>query len=148
MEEDVKRQLLLVETSKSLVSLIKARLNHVSVFPSLWRTPFPKLSDLARSGEQFSMAIVNLVLPNASELEEEDLILSHNLPPIIFAGTLRDELRQTLGKSRLSTMSSKKIPRVPTVCWVWSVVFPISEASRPWWWPTHVRFAPSCTSCC
>jgi two-component system, sensor histidine kinase and response regulator len=89
--------IIIVEDSKSFGAVLKKNIENSLGQEVVWvQNHGDALHLLANEGQTFSLAILDLVLPDAPNGEIVDLLLEYNVPTIVLSGkysnTLRDEL--------------------------------------------------------
>ncbi|MBP1882323.1 GGDEF domain-containing response regulator [Sinorhizobium mexicanum] len=97
------KRLLLVEDSRMFATALKhgletmlgARVTHCGTLAAV-------KTELAAGADEFSLAVVDLNLPDAPNCEALDFVLASNIPAIVFTGAFNDGTReQILGKDVL-----------------------------------------------
>ncbi|MDK1482654.1 hypothetical protein QN226_28745, partial [Sinorhizobium sp. 6-117] len=97
------KRLLLVEDSRMFATALKhglettlgARVTHCGTLAAV-------KTELAAGPDEFSLAVVDLNLPDAPNCEALDFVLASNIPAIVFTGAFNDGTReQILGKDVL-----------------------------------------------
>lgn len=110
--KETSRQLLLVEDSKSLGLMVKNKIESRLVLSVSLASSFAEARQLiADQGNHFFLAILDLTLPDASGNEVVDYALTHNIPPIIFAGRFSRELRESLWQKMIVDYVLKESPQ-------------------------------------
>jgi diguanylate cyclase (GGDEF)-like protein len=88
-------KVLLVEDSKTFGSIIKKTIESELHFAVDWVLSYSDAVQLITDNPaEYFVALLDLHLPDASEGEIVDLILSKNIPPIIFTGKFGDDIRE------------------------------------------------------
>lgn len=106
------RQLLLVEDSKSLGLMVKNKIeSRLALSVSLAKSFAEARQLIADQRNRFFLAILDLTLPDASGNEVVDYALTHNIPPIIFAGRFSRELRDSLWQKMIVDYVLKESPQ-------------------------------------
>lgn len=89
--------LLLVEDSKSLALLLKKNLESHLPCTTHWAPSLTETEKLLADSEiSFSLAILDINLPDAPRGEVVDLVLSRSIPTIVFAGKFSTDLQKSL----------------------------------------------------
>lgn len=110
--KETSRQLLLVEDSKSLGLMVKNKIESRLALSVSLASSFAEARQLiADQGNHFFLAILDLTLPDASGNEVVDYALTHNIPPIIFAGRFSRELRESLWQKMIVDYVLKESPQ-------------------------------------
>lgn len=106
------RQLLLVEDSKSLGLMVKNTIeSRLALSVSLAKSFAEARHLIEDQRNHFFLAILDLTLPDASGNEVVDYVLTHNIPPIIFAGRFNQKLRDTLWQKMIVDYVLKENPQ-------------------------------------
>ncbi len=88
--------LLLVEDSKSIAFLIRTELQKRTGIEVSWAKSLAEAQGYLSGGDRFFLSILDLTLPDAPNGEIVDIVLSNNIPAIVFAGKFSKELRDSL----------------------------------------------------
>lgn len=88
--------LLLVEDSKSLAFLIRSELQKRTGIEVSWAKSLAEAQGYLSGRERFFLSILDLTLPDAPNGEIVDIVLSNNIPAIVFAGKFSKKLRDSL----------------------------------------------------
>ena len=80
-------KVLIIEDSKSLATTLIKLLKDNHGFDSVWTETYREAKQrLEDRRDEFFVAIVDLELPDASNGEAVDLVISHQVPTLIFTG--------------------------------------------------------------
>ncbi|MGN7614685.1 response regulator, partial [Magnetococcales bacterium HHB-1] len=90
-----KKKILLVEDSVVLAKLIRRRLNTASCFDIIHTSSYRETETILQQEEpeNFFLALLDLVLPDAKEGEIVDYICQKSIPAIVFTSMYSDDLR-------------------------------------------------------
>ncbi|MBF0444274.1 MAG: response regulator [Magnetococcales bacterium] len=88
--------IIIVEDSKSFGSLLQQTIAESLEQDIVWVKNYTDAATLLNDGKKFSLAILDLVLPDASDGEIVDLFLERGIPSIVMSGRYSSELRDKL----------------------------------------------------
>ncbi|MBF0380449.1 MAG: response regulator [Magnetococcales bacterium] len=88
--------IVIVEDSKSFGSLLQRTIADSLEQEIVWVKNYFDAAKLLKRGERFSLAILDLILPDATNGEVVDLFLEHGTPTVVMSGRYSSSLRDRL----------------------------------------------------
>ena len=93
---------LIVEDSKVVGSIIKKKIESELHFSTKWVHTFAEARDLLEKyGNEFFICLVGLYLPDSPNAEIVDYVISRNMPTIVFTGELSDAVREKVWSKKV-----------------------------------------------
>jgi diguanylate cyclase (GGDEF)-like protein len=94
--------LLFVEDSSLLGKMLSARIEKELGYRVTWRRTYAEAEVVLNAAERhFSLALLDLTLPDALEGEVVDLVLSKGIPVVVFTAQINDELREQIWSKKI-----------------------------------------------
>ncbi|WP_419783712.1 diguanylate cyclase [Maridesulfovibrio sp.] len=95
-------KVLIVEDSITFAGILKRSIQaKLNVEIELCRDYASTVECLKNRKDEFFVALLDIVLPDAPDGEVVDLVVSHDIPSIVFTGEISDELRATMWSKRI-----------------------------------------------
>lgn len=95
-------QILVVEDSKLFGYLVKKKIESELKFEAQWVRSYAEAVKLINENDDgFFMALLDLNLPDAPAGEIVDYVLSRGIPPIVFTGVLKNEVRDLIWSKKV-----------------------------------------------
>jgi len=97
------KQILIVEDSPPMGTMIKKRLEKTGKYAVTWVTNMQETEQLlaAEENDAFFAALLDFNLPDATKGEAIPLVVSKNIPVIVFTAYVSEEVRQTVWSHRV-----------------------------------------------
>ncbi|TFG37295.1 MAG: response regulator [Desulfobacterales bacterium] len=97
------KQILIVEDSPPMGTMIKKRLEKTGKYAVTWMTNLRETEELlaTEGNDAFFAALLDFNLPDATKGEAIPLVVSKNIPVIVFTAYVREEVRQTVWSHRV-----------------------------------------------
>ena len=93
----VGRKVLLVEDSRTYATALTARLHNQYGIEVVSCQNMDELRGVLETGaEQFSLAVADLNQPGGPRGEALDLLISHKIPPVVFTGSFKEDVRKAV----------------------------------------------------
>lgn len=92
---------LIVEDSKTFGALLQRMVAREINCETVWARSLAECREVLDSGSPFDAALLDLNLPDAPDGQVVDLVLSRNIPSVVFTGELSDNLRDIIWSKRI-----------------------------------------------
>lgn len=96
------KRILLVEDQQAIGAVLKQQIEETFGWKVQWTETYQgTVRCLKMSTRPFFVALVDLNLPDAPSGEVVDLVLEHNIPPIVFTGEMSDTLQDEMWEKKI-----------------------------------------------